>query len=230
MIRVLFFFFPTWVFGAICFFVPPEGWEFAQHPPLSSHIQIGFLGKSESPFRPSLNLAIEEVDVSLKEYLKAVREIHESEMHIQWRDLGAFSFQAGPGRLTEMTSSSPAGEIKMLQGILVQGGCAYILTGAALTQDFPSLRATLLTALRSLTLVPDLLSAIGNQKERASLQERFHRFKELPPSDREKEWEHLQQIVLKDFPALGSYWHLLVLKEGHRALFQDATRQKLLPQ
>jgi hypothetical protein len=224
----LFSFLPFFVFGnAICFFVPPEGWECVQPKNLSSQVQIGFVGQAKSGFRPSLNLATEQVDVPLKEYIKAVREIHESEMKVKWRDLGAFSFRAGKGRLTEITSQSPYGEIKMLQGLFVEDGWAYILTGAVLRDEFGAMQKTLLAALHSLSLIPDLFSAITDTPKKCLLQEAFQSFNSLSSdNERQNQWKQLQKMVVEEHASLGSYWHFLVLKEGYSRIFPSDTGQK----
>ena len=128
----------------ICTFLPPAGWEIAQPKNLSHHVQVGFLGKGSTDFRPSINIAFEDVDVPLKEYVKAVKKIQTAQPKTQWTDLGKFPMKAGTGRLTEITTSTPWGEIKMLQALFVKHGKAYILTGAVLKQDLPKFQAELL--------------------------------------------------------------------------------------
>src|SRR5690242_8383837 len=108
--------------SAICTFSPPESWEIAQLKVPSPHIQIGFIGKGSNNFRPSLSLSIEEeVDASLKEYVKAVKEIHTAEPNTKWRDLGKIQTLAGEGRLVEISRPSSYGEeMVVLQAMLVK--------------------------------------------------------------------------------------------------------------
>jgi len=205
---------------AICFFIPPDGWECAQPKNRGAPIQIGFVGKGKSDFHPSLNLATEAIDVSLKEYLKAVRTIHETEMNVKWRDLGPFTFRTGIGRLTEITSQCPMGEVKMLQGILIQDGTAYILTGAVLKEEFLDQQNAILSAMRSLSVVSDLFSVISDEPKKEALRKRFESYNALSDDpERQKEWKHLQKIVLEDYASFGGYWHFLVLKEGYQRIF-----------
>ncbi len=227
----LLLFCPLWIQASICYFQPPENWECINPKEISEHIQVGFLGKGKTEFRPSLNLAIEQVDLSLKAYVKIVREIHETEMNIPWRDLGEFTFRGGKGRLGEVTSQSPFGEVKMLQGILVKGGYAYILTGAALKDDFAENRADIIKALRSMNLVSDLFSPIANQEHREDLRGRFEQYLALDSQERrQEEWDELQKFVTDEYASLGSHWHYLVLKEGYQQIFPSDTGQKPSPQ
>jgi hypothetical protein len=221
LLKLLLFFFPLSLFcHPICIFIPPDGWEYAV-PKNPAYTQALFVGKGKSDFLPNLNLAIEEVDVSLKEYLKAVREIHESEMSLKWRDLGPFTFKAGQGRLGEITSQSPFGEIKMLQAIFVQDGTAYIMTGAALKEEFSAYQTAILSALRSLTLAYDLFGFIKDEAKRSSLLTAFQSFDHLAADERDIRWKELQKTVLEDYASLGGYWHLLVLKEGYQHIFKS---------
>ncbi|MBF8262410.1 MAG: hypothetical protein HW387_75 [Parachlamydiales bacterium] len=166
-----------------------------------------------------MNLAIEEIDCSLKEYLKSVREIHEEEMNVRWRDLGPFTFRSGKGRLAEITSSSPLGEVKMLQAILVQDHCAYILTGAVLREEFSRFQSELIAAMHSLTLKPDLFSAIQDAAKKSVLEKLFSSFGQILPEKRTSEWEKLQKIVLEEHASLGPCWHFFALKEGYSRIF-----------
>lgn len=210
---------------SICYFTPPSGWEFAHPKNLSPQVQIAFVGKGSSDFRPSLNLATEDVDVSLKEYLKCVRQIHESELNVKWRDLGAFTFQSGKGRLSEIDSSSPAGEVKMLQGIFIQDGCAYILTAAVSKDDFSSMQKDLLAALRSLTVSPNLFAPILDAKKKHDLEAAFGSYENLKSQkQRQNAWEELQKIVLEDHASLGSCWQALALKEGYLRIFDSESK------
>ncbi len=219
----LFLFFPFWIFGnPIPYFIPPDGWECVHPQQLDSYIQIAFLGKGQSDLRPSLNLAVEEIDIPLNKYIKAVREIHETEMKVAWRDLGPFTFKSGKGRLAEITSATPLGEIKMLQGIFVQEGHAYILTGAVLKEDFSAWQNSLLNALHSLSIVPDLFTAIADPAQRSNLQEIFRSFDQATTNEeRQSRWSSLQKTILADYGSMGAHWQLLILKEGRMRIFNE---------
>lgn len=208
-----------WLHASICYFQPPEKWECVKPADETGYVQIGFLGSGKTLFRPSLNLSIEQVDLGLKEYVKAVREIHEKEMHLPWRDLGEFVFKAGKGRLGEITSHSALGEIKMLQAIFIKNGFAYILTGSAHRDDFAETRPLLLKALRSLTLAADLFAPISDTVERERIKKRYEQFVSLSPDARDEEWKELQAILAKQSSILGSHWLYLALQEGYKCIF-----------
>lgn len=204
---------------SIAFFTPPKDWECVKSKNLPEAIEIGFLKKGPLSFRPSLNLAKEKVSVSLKEYLSSVRKLHEKELKVQWCDLGDFFCRAGKGRLAEIRSSSSGGELRMLQAIFLSDGWAYILTGAAKKEDFPLERGILLNALRSLSVVPDLFTAIPEEKRRTSLKEQYDSLNlNLDDEEKDLRWKNLAQ-TLSDYEDLGTYWLFLALKEGRERIY-----------
>ena len=202
----------------ICFFAPPKDWQCVRPKEVSNHIQVGFLGQSEKGFRPSVNLATEEIDVSLKEYLKAVRELH-GEMNMSWRDLGEFSCLAGKGHLTEIGSRSPFGDIKILQMIFVKDKIAYILTGAVLSEEFAVERGVIVSSMHSLNYASDLFSPIASEEKRNKLKQMYSSFDPLTATDKkQKEWKILQ-VEIEQLSSLGSHWQFLALQEGHEKIF-----------
>lgn len=200
-------------------FLPPTNWQAATPSTLSSYVQIGFIGKGASEFRPSVNFATEAVDVSLKQYVKAVKKIHAEEVNTSWRDLGKFMMQAGEGRLTEMTSASPWGEVKILQALFVKDGTAYIITGAALKQEFEQFQLDFLKTFRSFSLLQDLFSPLPSEK-RTKFDALFTKWNEVLAEEiQEKQWQDLQKEIV-NCSEMGAYWQFLVLKEGHAKIFK----------
>ncbi len=166
-----------------------------------------------------MNLATEEVDISLKEYVKAVKDLQQSDPQTQWRDLGVFRMKGGTGKLVEMTNASPYGELKVLQVFLVQNKRAYILTAAVCKEDFPKMQSELLKSFRSLDLIPDICAPIANRLER----EKFQDFFNLLGSSQEKEaeWQRLQNEV-NSISDLGPYWQFLALQEGRAKIYSES--------
>jgi len=220
-IRFLFFF-PLFLIAnaSIPLFDPPEGWECAFPDKLSPCVQVGFLGKGSTPFRPSINLAIEEVNVNLKEYVKAVKGVHLAEKGTVWRDLGKFKTRAGEGRLTEISTTSPLGSIKMLQMIVVAGKTAYILTGASIKEDFLKFHDIFSKTFQSLRLEGDLFASLPAEKKKEF--ELFFSNLGQSLSDesvRQERWLELQKLVFQGAPEMGDYWKILVLKTGREKLY-----------
>ncbi len=226
MIRFLLFLFslfcPFFAHASYCYFHPPKGWLAANPESLSPRVQIGFLGKNKKGFCPSLNLALEEVQVSLAEYLKAVKQIHEADRNNRWRSLGKIRTRAGEAELTEMDTKTQWGAIRLLQLILIKQGTAYILTAAALKEEFPQFYKEFQTAFQSLDIVEDLFAIIPSQERRDALKQKQIQLREalLAASEKKfedrnfqkKYWEPFQKKIVEDFADMGAHWQELALK------------------
>lgn len=213
----------SWLHAKVALFTPPSGWEIAQLKNPSPYVKIGFLGKGSNEFRPSINLSMEdEVDLSLKEYVKTVKELQMEENSSQVRDLGPFPMKCGQGRLLEITNSSPWGDIKVLQVLFVEEKKAYILTSAVLKEDFLQFQKQILESFRSLTLTDDLFSQIQDVDKRKSFSAFFSHLGTSEKKD--LEWEDLQKQA-SEFSELGSYWIFLLLQEGHARIYSSTASQ-----
>lgn len=208
-----------------CYFIPPAEWRSADPKMLSPHVQVGFFGKGKTAFHPSLNLATEEVDnATMKEYLKAVKEIHESDRNTSWRDLGKFQTHAGTAELTEITTKNQWGEIKMLQIILIANKVAYIVTGAMLKEEFAVFRGPIIKAFRSLTITSDLFDSVSDQDKRKALKDAYVKTTALQSKneetlkERKDAFDDFQKLVLNDYNEMGMHWQILLLKEAFDAL------------
>lgn len=209
-------FFCASLYAKHCTFVPPQSWEIAQLKTPSPHVKIGFLGKGTTEFRPSINLATEQnVGVTLKGYVKAVKEQHKAESGTEVRDLGFFPMKCGKGQLIELTNSSPWGQVKVLQILFVEDNTAYILTAAALKEEFLKFQKELLQSFSTLTLTDDLFSQISDAKKRTDFTSFFN---SLGGEEKEMGWQKLQ-AKLSEFTDLGAYWVFLVLQEGHAKIY-----------
>jgi hypothetical protein len=187
---------------------------------------VGFVGKGSTEFSPSVNLAFEEVDVSLKEYVKAVKQVHLSQGDTTWRDLGKFIMAAGEGRLTEITTASAWGEVKMLQAIFLKDHKACILTAAVLKKDYPNFQQPILQSLQSLSLASDLLSPLARDEQKRKFDEFFSSCSIRPSNEelegwKKNQWGRLQKIVLEDCSEMGGHWQFLVLKDGYSKIYSQ---------
>jgi len=215
-----------------CFFIPPEGWEIADPRSLSSKVKIAFLKKSMNGFCPSINLAVEDTDATLNEYLKAVKAIHEQDRTNQWRALGKVRTGAGLAQLTEVDSTTEWGPVRILQLILVKEGHAYVLTAAALKEEISNYYKDFQSSFRSFTLSNDLFSNVPQTERRQLLKqqqfdlfaasENFYRSQKKNPMQdqdfKEQHWLPFQTTILDEFGDMGAFWQILVLRNAHEKL------------
>ena len=89
------------ILAAHCLFTPPPSWEIADPKTPSKRVIVGFVDKSKSGFRPSLNLTRERVTIPLDEYLAIVQKNCEAKKQ-PWRHLGKIETQSGPAELIQI--------------------------------------------------------------------------------------------------------------------------------
>lgn len=119
------------------------------------------VGKGKGQFPPSINLATEPYKGTLKEYLKLVKSINAAK-GVEWKDLGKIKTEAGEGSLSQVDTKMQWGDVRMLHTILVRKGTVYIVTAAALKEEFPSLYQPFFNSMRSLSIEED--ESIGPKK------------------------------------------------------------------
>lgn len=134
--------------------VPPPGWQMADTKTLPKNVRLMVVGKGKGQFPPSINLATENYNGTLKDYLKLVKSINAAK-GVEWKDLGKIQTEAGEGSLSQIDTKLQWGDVKMLHTILVRKGVVYIVTVAALKEEFPSLYQPFFNSMRSLTIDED---------------------------------------------------------------------------
>ena len=198
-----------------CYFIPPPDWSLADPAKLSPRVKVAFLGKSSKGLTPSVNLATETVDVSLKVYLDAVKKIHETDPSTRWRDLGSFKTSLGEGRLTEVETKIAYGIARRMQLIVIKDSIAYIMTVGALKEEFPKHYKTFEAIFSSLRLTDDLTSAITSPQKKAHLTQLIQQVRQ------KNSWESFQQKIANDFAEMGAYWQALILQDVQKNLIHD---------
>lgn len=138
--------------GAVMF-KPPEGWLLADPKALPSNIKIMVVGKGAHEYPPSMNLAFEKYSGTLKEYLRVVEAINKKR-GAEWKNLGKIRTEAGDASLSQVDSKTQWGVERQMHVILIKDGTVYILTAAALKDEFPKFYQDFFTAMRSLKINP----------------------------------------------------------------------------
>lgn len=130
-------------------FIPPDGWRFADAKSLPPHVHVMVVGKGKGSFPPSINLGTEAFSGTLKEYLKVVKAINDNH-GAEWRDLGSIPTESGEASLSQVDSKTEWGDIRMMHVILLKSGIVYILTVAALKDEFSSYYSDFFKSMKSL--------------------------------------------------------------------------------
>jgi len=214
------------VVGDFCYFIPPQGWNLADMSKLSPRVKICFIGKGSGNLLPSVNLATEEVNVSLKTYLDIVKKDCESDPNCLWRDLGKYNTSFGEGRLTEREVKTQWGISRQAQLIVMKDGRAYILTAGALKEEFSSHYQDFEKVFRSLTLTNDLTTQVASPEKKELLCNLIGNLKTNKTSFdsdqfQQSSWKPFQEKIINDFTEMGSYWQILLLRDVQYQLLQN---------
>jgi hypothetical protein len=130
---------------------PPTGWRAADETMLTSRVKAMVIGKGRYDYPPSINLATEEFQGTLKDYMKIVKKINASQGSA-WKDLGKISTDAGVGSLSQIDIETNWGPVRMMHLILVHSGQAFIVTAAAIKEEFPDFYKDFFNAFISLKI------------------------------------------------------------------------------
>ncbi len=224
---------------SMCYIVPPKGWDLADPKLLSKSVKIAFLKKNMGKFCPSLNLAVEKVNVSLSEYLKAVKNIHENNHRNRWRQLGKVRTASGVGQLTEIDTDTEYGSVRMLQLILIKNSVAYVVTAAALKEEIAQYYKEFQTAFRTLQITSDLVSTVPQMERRELLKTQHQQMLDAwqdvlastsnkdpfqDPQFQKKYWLPFQNVVINECEDMGAHWQVLMLKTTQEKMLAQAPK------
>lgn len=132
-------------------FTPPTGWRFTENSGLPKSVKIMVVGQGKHEFPPSMNLGTEHYDGTLKDYLKIIKNINATR-HADWKDLGTIHTEAGNASLSQVDMHTEWGDVRMMHVILAHEGTIYILTAAALKDEFPAYYKDFFKAMTSLKI------------------------------------------------------------------------------
>ncbi len=135
-------------------FTPPAKWMTVDSALLAPSVKVSFSTKSQKDFNPSINLSEEKTTLTFKEYIKAVQKMYESDSSNRWRNLGNIETKAGKALLTSIETETPLGKARLFQLFFLENGTAYILTAAALQEEFGMYQKTFLDSFASFSFIP----------------------------------------------------------------------------
>jgi hypothetical protein len=210
--------------GALLF-TPPAGWKIADPSKLPSRVKVMVIGQGKYDFPPSINLGMEPWKGTVKDYLKLVVKPANQGPHFDWKDLGIIKTQAGEASLSQVDIVSPWGDQRLMHVILKKDDQLYVLTAAALKEEFPEFYKDFFASMRSLRFNKDYLEMIPSAKRRGELQVAIKRLKDgaelvkiinsnIFASNvfQNEYWGPFKDILLRNFADMSPAWHNHVLK------------------
>lgn len=203
------------------FFIPPKDWKCVDPKHLSPSVEICFLGKSSTPFKPSINIATEEISIPLSEYIQTVKKIHTRDKGTTCKELGKIGTKAGIAILLELNTKTKFGPIKLLQAILEHEKKAFILTAAMKTEDFLSMSSIFLQVFQSFLITDNLIEPIPSEEKKNMLRQSLQNLSKGPITKKQKAWKEFQKWLIKEYEEMGGFWQVIQLKEAYFALFSE---------
>ena len=157
---------------------PPKGWLISDPTLFEEGVKIGFVQSQRKIFTPAISLSLEKIrDTALKDYLKVVRKLHETNPRNRYHELGYLETKSGKAHLSQIDMTNQWGDIRILQAIILHDGYAVIQTATALKKDFAKVQDNFLESFRSLTLSPDLLASLGDSAGAKQLKRKLETLK-----------------------------------------------------
>lgn len=223
--------------GAVMF-VPPQGWVLADPKALPPSVKIMVVGKGQREFPPSINLATERYNGTLKQYLKTIKAINDSQ-GAEWKDLGTIRTEAGDASLSQVDSKTEWGDVRMMHVILIKNGTTYILTAASLKDEFSQYYKDFFNSMRSLRINKDAIEMVSDTNRKANLEKAVQSLKQSwqtiyskqlqenkeaskdqlaqevfkSPDFQKNQWEPFKAMLVKDYSDMGSDWQKSMLNK-----------------
>lgn len=138
-------------------FRAPQGWrcvdEEEELPGLVAVLYIG-AGKTGG-FTPSMNLAVEETQLTLDAYTELAQSYHGEQAQTTVRSLGTLETRTGVARVLQIDRLTQWGEVRFLQAVVVSEGKAYVLTATSLKEEYVKYQPEFFQAIQSFTVNPE---------------------------------------------------------------------------
>lgn len=137
---------------------PPKGWDCISDPQqLPQKIKVIFVGSGHgnNSFTPSVNLACETTNLSLKEYVAQAKAYHEGRPGTRCNVLGIIQTHAGAVHMLQIDRPSQWGEIRFIQAMHIVGADAYVITATCLKNDFSALSSQIFKTIQSFSINSD---------------------------------------------------------------------------
>ncbi|MCP5469245.1 MAG: hypothetical protein H7A36_01910 [Chlamydiales bacterium] len=115
----------------------PDGWEcVTDMAQLPKKVKMIAIGQSSSKFTPSINLATEETDLDIQEYVDTAKMYHESEPETEVTYMGRIPTKSGNAFLLQIDRRTDWGIVRFMQAALIDEETAYVVTATCLRDEF----------------------------------------------------------------------------------------------
>lgn len=228
----------------IVLFTPPTNWQLADSTNLPKSVKVMVVGKAEAHFPPSMNLSTEPYTGTLKQYLKLIKSINDSQGY-DWKDLGTIKTKAGIASLSQVDTKNEWGTVRQMHVVLLKGGHIYILTAAAIKEDFPRYYKDFFDAFHSLRVNQNIFEMVTTTEKRTKLQSAIDKLNkdwqiavtqkqqsapETPVKEirddvfesqefQTKAWKPFKEVIERDYKDMGETWQGFIISKAEDDLY-----------
>ena len=220
----IFLFFTKILIGNDVFiFSPPNNWKITDPSKLLTTVKAGFVGKSKSfIFKPSINLAIDDIDISFEDYILEAKKLHLEDKNNSYLEIDKIKIDDQNIHISQITTKTHIGNIYKIQAILVKNNKVYILTGATLKQDFTKINKEILNSIKTTHFVKNLEDDILDKtlKEKfitdyQNLKTIYQDKEKFNKKEFSKSLKLFQNFIANNLKHLGKYWQFLALEKSN---------------
>lgn len=134
-------------------FDPPKKWQcITDKDGLPAKVEAVYMGNGAHGFNPSINIAMEETNLPLADYVKMAQGYHEKQPHTKCLLLGSCNCRAGSMELLQIEQITSWGEVRFLQAAFVKDKMAYVVTATCLEKDYDEYYQKFLQSLQTFNL------------------------------------------------------------------------------
>lgn len=222
------------------YFIPPKSWDIVDPSNLKPMFKVAFVEHSKKTFKPSLNLGVQAVSVSLTDYLQGAKKQHLLNRQKKWCEIGYVNTSAGRAHISQIDEKAKIGDIRSMQCILVKEGYAYVITAVALREDFVNYHNDFLKAFESFTISENTLTSLNSEELKANydakVKELLHDWTLFLAASKNKQsleksfedkrfqrgfWKDFEKFLSKSFNDQGVFWQAMACKEVRNLLLKD---------
>jgi len=135
------------------FLTAPKKWQcIAEKEALPTKVMAIYIGSGKKGFTPSINVATEETEVALGDYINLAKRHHESQIDTTCYNLGSLETTSGNVELLQIDKKTQWGEVRFLQATLIKEKTAYVLTATCLEEEYAEYYPQFLQAFQSFNI------------------------------------------------------------------------------
>ncbi len=202
----------------IPFFIPPKDWVLSNPKTYTKYIKVAFSKNQKAIYRPTINLSIQQTDLSLDEYSAEAKKIHEKEPNTTYKILDKIDLKSGQATLSEIFKNTHSIDYKILQMILIKDKVAYILTAACKKEEITTYYPIFLESFKSFELLDDLFSKIPIESKKDVLLKKYNTLVSSLKNANEKQCKKkliaFEKYLNKNYQNEGKYYIMLVIEKA----------------